>query len=106
MPLRILRMPNPHGSAFPEYRISRLLSMPKLPRRSRDPVQAARQVYLEIIGEAPRQVPPTPDDSPAAVAKRKGASQGGAKRAQGLTPERRREIAQSAANKRWSKPST
>jgi hypothetical protein len=24
MPLRILRMPNPHGSAFPEYRISRL----------------------------------------------------------------------------------
>jgi hypothetical protein len=48
--------------------------MPKRPCRSRDPVQA---VYLEIIGEAPRQVPPVPDDSPAAVAKRKGASQGG-----------------------------
>ena len=31
------------------------MSMPKRPRRSRDPVQAAHQVYLEIIGEAPRQ---------------------------------------------------
>jgi hypothetical protein len=82
------------------------MSMPKRPRRSRDPVQAAHQVYLEIIGEAPRQVPPVPDDSPAAVAKRKGASQGGAKRAQGLTPERRREIARKAAQKRWNKPST
>jgi hypothetical protein len=77
------------------------MSMPKRPRRSRDPVQSAHQVYLEIIGEAPRQVPPIPDDSPAAVAKRKGASQGGAKRAQGLTPERRREIAQKAAAARW-----
>jgi hypothetical protein len=79
------------------------MSMPKRPRRSRDPVQAAHQVYLEIIGEAPRQVPPTQDDSPAAVAKRKGASQGGAKRAQGLTPERRQEIARKAARARWLK---
>ncbi len=77
------------------------MSMPKRPRRSNDPVQAAHQVYMEIIGEAPRQVPPTPDDSPAAVAKRQGASQGGAKRAKGLTPERRREIAQKAAKARW-----
>jgi hypothetical protein len=77
------------------------MSMPKRPRRSRDPVQAAHQVYLEIIGEAPRQVPPTPDDSPVAVAKRKGASQGGEKRAKGLTPERRREIAKKAAAARW-----
>ena len=77
------------------------MSMPKRPLRSRDPVQAAHQAYLEIIGEAPRQVPPTPDDSPAAVAKRKGASHGGEKRAQGLTPERRREIARKAAAARW-----
>jgi hypothetical protein len=79
------------------------MSVPKQPRRSRDPVQAANQLYREIIGEAPRQVPPTPDDSPAAVAKRKGASQGGEKRAQGLTPERRREIAKRAAAARWKK---
>jgi hypothetical protein len=81
------------------------MSMPKHPRRPRDPFQLAHQVFQEAIGEAPRQVPPTPDDSPAAVAKRKGASQGGAKRAQGLTPERRREIAHKAAQKRWNKPS-
>jgi hypothetical protein len=73
------------------------------PKRSRDPVQAAHQVYLEIIGEAPRQ--PLPEDTPAAVAKRKGASVGGEKRASKLTPERRREIAQKAAAKRWNKPS-
>lgn len=79
------------------------MSMPKRPRRSRDPVQAAHQVYLEIIGEAPRQVPPVQDESPAAVAKRKGASQGGAKRAKALTPERRREVARKAALARWEK---
>ena len=75
---------------------------PRHPKRSRDPVQAAHQVYLEIIGEAPRQVPPTPDDSPAAVAKRKGATKGGKKRAKELTPERRREIATNAARARWN----
>jgi hypothetical protein len=77
------------------------MSVAKLPHRSRDPVQAAHQVYLEIIGEAPRQVPPTPDPSPAAVAKRKGASQGGEKRAAGMTAERRSEIAKKAAAARW-----
>jgi hypothetical protein len=55
--------------------------MPSRPKRSRDPVQAAHQAYLEIIGEAPRQTPPVPDDSPAAVAKRKGAAKGGKQRA-------------------------
>ena len=75
--------------------------MPVRPKRSRDPVQAAHQVYLEIIGEAPRQFPQVPDDSPAAVAKRKGAAKGGEGRAKGLTPERRREIASKAALARW-----
>ena len=79
------------------------MSMPKRPHRSRDPVQAAHQVYLEIIGEAPRQVPPIPDASPAAVARRKGAADGGEKRAAGLTPERRSEIAKKAAAARWKK---
>jgi hypothetical protein len=71
------------------------------PQRSRDPVKAAHEVYLEIIGEAPRQFPPVVDASPAAVAKRKGASKGGEKRKQKLTPERRREIARDAARARW-----
>jgi len=73
------------------------------PKRSRDPVQAAHQVYLEIIGEAPRQVPQEPDPSPAAIAKRKGAAQGGERRATALTPERRQEIAVNAAKVRWKK---
>ena len=79
--------------------------MPSRPKRSRDPVKAAHQVYLEIIGEAPRQFPSVPDSSPAAVAKRKGAAQGGEKRARELTPERRREIAKAAALARWAKGS-
>jgi hypothetical protein len=77
------------------------MNMTKRPRRPRDPFQLARQVFQEAIGESPREVPPTPDDSPAAVAKRKGAAQGGEKRAKGLTPERRREIARKAALARW-----
>jgi hypothetical protein len=77
--------------------------MPTRPKRSRDPVQAAFQVYQEIIGEAPRQTPEIPDSSPAAIAKRKGASQGGERRAQKLAPEQRREIAQKAARERWKK---
>jgi transcriptional regulator with XRE-family HTH domain len=55
------------------------------------PSRRPHQVYLEIIGEAPRQVPANSRRySPAAVAKRKGASHGGEKRAKGLTSERRR----------------
>ena len=73
------------------------------PKRSNDPVQAAHQLYLEIIGEAAPQ--PVPENTPAAVAVRRGAAEGGEKRAAKLTPERRREIAQKAAAKRWNKPS-
>lgn len=73
------------------------------PKRSNDPVQAAHQLFLEIIGEAPAQE--LPENTPAAVAVRRGASQGGKKRAASLTPEQRREIAQKAARKRWEKPS-
>ncbi|HKV11041.1 MAG TPA: histone H1 [Thermoanaerobaculia bacterium] len=74
------------------------------PRRPRDPNELAFQVFQEAIGEAPRQEIPEEDTTPAAVAKRKGAAQGGKKRAQKLTPEQRREIAQKAAAKRWKKP--
>jgi hypothetical protein len=81
------------------------MSMPKRPRRSRDPVQAAHQLYLEIIGEAPRQVPPIPDDSPAAVAKRKGASQGGKALAAKLSAQERQDAAKKAARSRWQKRS-
>ena len=78
--------------------------MPVRPKRSNDPVKAAHELFLEIIGEAPRREPEASDDSPAAVAKRKGAVQGGKKRATKLTPERRQEIAQTAARARWKRP--
>jgi hypothetical protein len=79
------------------------MSMPKRPLRSRDPVQAAHQVYLEIIGEAP--VPePEREKNPAAVALGKlGASKGGQARAAKLTPEQRREVAKKAAAARWKR---
>jgi hypothetical protein len=73
--------------------------MPMRPKRSVDPVKAAHELYLEIIGEAPQQ--PMPENTPAAVAVRRGAAEGGQKRAAKLTSERRREIAKKAAAKRW-----
>ncbi len=73
------------------------------PKRPRDPFQLAYQVFQEASGEVPQQ--PLPDNDPATVAKRKGGVKGGANRANALTPERRREIAQKAARKRWEKPS-
>jgi len=74
------------------------------PKRPRDPFQLAYQVFQEASGEAPPQA--LPENDPATVAQRKGAAKGGKKRASTLTPERRREIAQKAAAKRWAKPTT
>lgn len=77
--------------------------MSSRPKRSRDPVQAAHQVYLEIIGEAPAQEPER-EKSPAAVARGKlGGATGGAARAAKLTPEERSRIARNAAASRWEK---
>lgn len=77
--------------------------MPNRPNRPRDPNERAFQIFQEATGEAPPQ--PMPENTPAAVAVRRGAAQGGQKRAAKLTPERRREIAKAAAAKRWKKPS-
>jgi hypothetical protein len=43
----------------------------KRPRRSSNPIDAAREAFSELIGESPRQVPHPPDDEASAVAKRK-----------------------------------
>jgi hypothetical protein len=72
------------------------------PKRSNDPVQAAHQLYMEIIGEAEPQ--PLPENDPATVAKRKGASKGGERLAAKLSPEERAEKARKAAAARWKKP--
>jgi hypothetical protein len=58
-----------------------------------------------IVGETADEEPPEDDGkNPAAVALgRLGGAKGGPARAAALTPERRREIAQQAAAKRWAK---
>lgn len=78
--------------------------MPKRPRRSRDPVQAAHQVYLEIIGEAPIPQPEREKNSAAVARGRKGGAVGGKARAEKLSPEERSDIARTAAQARWKKP--
>ncbi|MGH2371471.1 MAG: hypothetical protein ACRDI2_25140, partial [Chloroflexota bacterium] len=64
------------------------------------------QLAASIVGQATGETPPPADDGrdPAAVSLgRKGGLKGGPARKAKLTPERRREIAQAAAAKRWGK---
>jgi hypothetical protein len=71
------------------------------PKRPRDPFQLAHQVFQEASGEAPKQA--LPENTPAAVAKRKGASKGGERLASKLSPEERAAKARKAAAARWKK---
>ena len=72
-------------------------------KKSRDINVLASQIVEEATGEAA----PKPENStknPAAVALgRLGGLKGGKARAEKLTPEQRKEIAQKAAQARWSK---
>jgi hypothetical protein len=70
------------------------------PKRPRDPAQLAKFVVDVATGEVEDREP-TPEEqgkNPAAVALGK---KGGAARAKSMSPERRKEIAQEAAKKRW-----
>lgn len=76
---------------------------PKKKKRSRDFNELAAQIVAEAIGDV---LPDAPDDNngknPAAVALgRLGGKKGGKARAEKLTPEQRKEIAQKAAMVRW-----
>jgi len=78
----------------------------RLPR-PRDPVQLGKLIGDILTGQvedhAP-EVPIDPNKDPAAVALgRKGGLKGGKARADSLTPEERKRIAQNAAAKRWGK---
>jgi hypothetical protein len=90
------------------------MSTPKRPKRPRDFNQLAHQVFLEAVGEAPRQ--PEPVETPKAPAKperakdpaavslgRRGGLKGGPARAAKLSAEERSEIGKKAAAKRWGK---
>jgi hypothetical protein len=73
--------------------------MPKRSSKGRDMNTLASRIVSEATGDAP------PDESgknPAAVALgRLGGQKGGKARADSLSSERRREIAQNAARARW-----
>ena len=84
-----------------------------MPKRSskkpgpKDLNQLAKSIVDRAIGEAEEQPDDEPDTegkNPAAVALGKlGGKKGGPARAKKLTPQRRSEIAQKAAQSRWNK---
>lgn len=76
------------------------------PKRPRDINQLAYQIVQESTGERTRAIPaaPEPEKNPAAVALGKlGAAKGGKRRAEKLSPARRKAIARKAAKARWAK---
>lgn len=76
--------------------------MAKHPKRPRDPNQLAHMIVGIATGEAEEPQFPDAGKNPAAVQLgRLGGRKGGKARADALTPERRKEIAQAAAAKRW-----
>lgn len=84
------------GSAMPERS--------RTPRQPRDPNQLAKLVADIATGEAQERPSSLEGKDAAAVSLgRRGGLKGGRKRAEALTAERRREIAQQAAASRWKK---
>lgn len=71
---------------------------PKGQKRPGDVIGAAIKVARIATGEEEDTIP---DDGKDPAAKALGAK-GGKKRAENMTPERRKEIARKAAEKRWS----
>jgi hypothetical protein len=77
-------------------------------RRPRDPFQLGKLIGDILTGQVADIAGPDPKDegkNPAAVELgRMGGLKGGRARADSLTPEQRKKIAQDAAAKRWGKP--
>ncbi len=71
--------------------------MTKAPKRPRDPNQLAKSIVDQATGKM-REVELTPEQKFA----QSGGLKGGKARAEALSPERRREIAQQAAQRRWA----
>lgn len=73
-----------------------------MPKRSSTDRRDTSTLAFDIVQQATGQKPPEKEKDPAAVALgRKGGLKGGKARAEGMTPERRREIASRAAKARW-----
>jgi hypothetical protein len=71
----------------------------KLPR---DPNQRAKAILDIALGDSDAEIEPEKDPRAVELG-RQGGLKGGAARAKKLSPERRREIAQKAAQARWAK---
>lgn len=78
---------------------------PSSPKRPRDIAQLAKFIVDTATGAEPAKAEkPEREKNPAAVALGKlGGAKGGTARAKALSPERRREIAKKAAEKRWGR---
>jgi len=73
------------------------------PKRPRDPNQLAKMVLDIAVGEIEDADPNEGKSAKAVKAGWMGGKKGGRARAENLSPERRREIAQIAARVRWKK---
>ncbi len=74
--------------------------MAKTPKRPRDPNQLAKLIVDIATGDAENESLKEKDPIKAESG-RKGGLKGGKARAKALSPEQRKEIAKSAATKRW-----
>jgi hypothetical protein len=73
------------------------------PKRPRDPNQLAKSIVDLATGAKPVEVEDERKDPAAVSLGRRGGLKGGKARAAALSDERRREIAQQAAKRRWNK---
>lgn len=81
--------------------------MTKHPKRPRDLNQLAHTIVGIATGDVAETPPTDPGKNPAAVELgKRGGLKGGRARADNLTPQRRSEIAQQAAAKRWADKKT
>ena len=75
-------------------------------KRPRDPVERAKSVFDEAVGDAPPESPPpqrSPVSEAASILGKLGGSKGGLARARNLTEAERSEAARRAAQARWTK---
>lgn len=80
--------------------------MTKRPPRPRDPNQLAKRIVDLATGQTSDPDPDAGKNSAAVQLGRLGGLKGGAARSAAMTPERRSEIAQKAAAKRWGRESS
>lgn len=74
----------------------------KRPKRPRDVNQLAAQIVAEAVGDVELENDDAEKENRASEIARLGGLKGGKARAEKLTPEQRKEIAEKAARARWT----